>query len=110
MASRWLQAKRAKMAAQAKANAKPGSHRGGHTIETSNRKSAELSALIARYTGVVTLCDPGRQTGTWNKRGGSLMGAGLGAAIAVNGHKGVARNTNGNYYDLWGSGDRLIRR
>lgn len=111
MAARWMAPKLAKMQRDRKSQLQPGSHRSGHTVATSNALSAEVAALCKEYTGVVTLCKPDMRgaSSTWRKRGGSMMGCGMGSAIAPDGHKGVARNTNGNYYELWSTaGDRLV--
>lgn len=105
-----MQPKLAKMAAARKFSPVTTQRRAGHTIAASNALSAEVAKLVAEYTGTVTRCNPGKNTDTWRKRGGSVMGCGMGAAIAPDGHKGVAKSTNGNYYELWGSGDRLVRR
>jgi hypothetical protein len=60
MASRWMQAKLARMALDRvnprDPNAKPYERpRSGHTIEASNARSAELAKLCKGYTGVVTV-------------------------------------------------------
>ncbi len=62
MASRWMQAKLAKMAAARKTDPVPASmKRAGHTVEASNHMSAEIAALVKGYGGVVTRCEPGRK-------------------------------------------------
>lgn len=56
--------------------------RQGHTLERANVLASELATLVSSYKGVVTVCEPGRETNTWRKRGGSVLGTG------------VTRNTN----------------
>ena len=61
MASRWMQAKRAIMQRSRTFTPHDTKHRAGHTIERSNHLTAELATLVAAYTGVITVCKPGRE-------------------------------------------------
>jgi hypothetical protein len=107
MASRWMRPKLDKLKRDGAANARPANTK---PVSRADMR-AEMLEACKRYTGVVTVATTKpRETNTWRKRGGSLMGAGMGSAIVPDGRVGgVARNTNGNYYALWGTGDRLLK-
>lgn len=117
MASRWMAPKLAKMARErinpANPNQRPPERpRAGHTIETSNAKSAELAALVEKYTGVVTVCDTGRElvqqgkgkrqanapfalerwAGRNDPRGGARRGALIAGAQSYDHNNGLIRN------------------
>jgi hypothetical protein len=107
--STWMKAKMAKLAAERRANFNPETtvRRPGHTIERSNALVAEISALTEKYTGVVTLCPVADKTaredvGRMGKRKASYD-------RTVGARGGSIQQNAATYYDLWATGDVLIR-
>ena len=67
MASRWMQAKRAIMQRSRTFTPHDTKHRAGHTIERSNHLTLEAATLVAQYTGVVTVCEKGKELARMGK-------------------------------------------
>lgn len=110
--SAWMKAKMAKLAKERREKFNPETtvRRPGHTIERSNHLTQELATLRASYGGVVTLCPPGREPVRQGK--GKRQFDAPAKLDMLNGgwRKYETRErVRRDYWDLWGTSDRLIR-
>jgi len=62
-----MQAKRAIMQRSRTFTPHDTKHRAGHTVAASNHLTAELATLVAAYTGVVTVCEKGKELARMGK-------------------------------------------
>jgi len=62
-----MQAKRAIMQRSRTFTPHDTKHRAGHTIERSNHLTQETATLVSAYTGVVTVCEKGKELARMGK-------------------------------------------
>lgn len=103
MASRWMQAKLAIMA-RARKDIAHSLERKGHPVATANNIAASVAPLVEKYNGVKVLGLKGRPLKAVGKGQRQLDTRTFG-----NGER-FAHNGVGDYYDLWDTQDRLVKR
>ncbi len=102
MASRWMQAKLAKMALARKGIAHS-LERKGHPVATANIIAASVQPMVERYNGVVTVGSKGRPLAAIGKAQRRLDTRTFGNGARL-------QNGAAEYYSLWSTEDVLIRR